>query len=849
MWNLDDDRCVSDVRHAGIVFAGARPMLDQMLKDVFYSARGLVRERSFALTTIATLTVALTLATVVFAVFNAYVLRPYAVRDPYSLYEIRWSARHGTSGSAGRTFRWSDYQELRARHDLFDDVIGERNRSVPSDGPPLLVAFVTGNYFQVLGGRVLSGRGLADFDARSPGGDPVAVLSHRAWTRVYDADPDAVGRTVRLNDRIFTIVGIMQEEFLGLNDTPPDLWVPVTMHAAVMKQDLFGVKQPRELAIIARLRNGISPEQVASALSSDMARLADRTGTVRAEVQPQATPAPLTASLIARLSPVFAAFALILVAACANVSNVMLARANTRQREIGIRLALGASRWRVVRQLLIEGLLIAAIVGVAALGIADLVLRAGLAIFFMTLPPSFAAVARVLPLDLDYRVFMFTLIVAALATVIFALLPALHGTRLTLTGALRGELTSGARGSRLRNVLVISQVTVSLVLIIAAATLVKNGSVLKRTDVGFDTHTLASIRPTGSGTTPNVVTRAYETVGASAFAAQVSVTSSNPLTGEIPMSPVRRPQGGNMIPVTYMYVSPTYFSTLQIPIGIGRNFAPDEARTEAKVAVISAAAAQALWPGADPLGRTIRLWMPPEDRPDVMTHDRLLSTTQVEAEGDDVVVIGVTRDVVSGLVYDGSRPHLYLPTSPGARHAKALLVRGRSIQDIRPDRLLSVLKTVDPNPLAFSTLSLDEALALQTYPMIIASWIGLLLSAIALALSVSGLYGVVTYNLSQRTKEIGIRMALGASSAAIMRLVMGQAGRLAAIGSGLGLLLSFSVLGVLAAIVPLENVSILNPSAFAAGTVVVGFAAALAAFFPSRRATHIDPSYSLRADQ
>jgi len=304
-----------------------------------------------------------------------------------------------------------------------------------------------------------------------------------------------------------------------------------------------------------------------------------------------------------------------------------------------------------------------------------------------------------------------------------------------------------------------------------------------------------------------------------------------------------------MVPVTYMYVSPDYFSTLQIPIGIGRNFAPDEARTEAKVAVISAAAAQALWPGADPLGQTIRLWMPPEDRPDIMTHDRLVATSQIETEGDDVVVIGVTRDVVSGLVYDGARPHLYLPTSPGARHAKALLVRGRSIKDIRPDRLLSVLKTVDPNPLAFSTLSLDEALALQTYPMIIASWIGVLLSSIALALSVSGLYGVVTYNLSQRTKEIGIRMALGASSQAIMRLVMGQAGRLVAIGAGLGLLLSFSVLGVLAAIVSLENVSILNPGAFATGLAVLALAATTAAFFPSRKATLIDPSHSLRADQ
>ncbi len=824
-------------------------MLEQFLKDLRYSARGLARERTFALNTVATLTVALTLAAVVFALFNAYVLRPYAVRDPYSLYELRWSARNAGGGSAGRTFRWSDYQELRNRKDLFDDVLGERNRTVPSDGPPLLVAFVTGNYFQMLGARMLSGRALAEFDARSPGGDPVAVLSYRAWTRLYDSDPAAVGRTVRLGDQIFTIAGIAHEQFIGLNDTPPDVWVPITMHAAVIKQELFGTKQPRELAAIARLRPGVTPEQVASALSPDIARLADRTGTVRAEVLSQATPAPLTASLIVRLSPVFAAFVLILIAASANVSNVMLARANARQREIGVRLALGAGRWRVVRQLLMDGFFIAAAAGLAALVITSLVLRAGLAIFFMTLPPSFAAVARVLPLDLDYRVFLFTFTVSGLATVLFALLPALHGTRLTLTSALRGELIAGTRGSRARSVLVVSQVTVSLVVIIAAATLVRNGSVARTTDVGFETHTLASIRPTGSGTTANLLTNAYEALSARTPAYGVSVTSRNPLIGEVPMSPVRSPGGGKMIPVTYMYVSPTYFSTLAIPIDAGRGFAADEARTEARVAIISAAAARAFWPGMDPLGRTIRLWMPPEERPDIMTHDRLVPTTQVEAEGDDLVVIGVTRDVVSGLVYDGSRPHVYLPTSPGARHAKAILVRGRSVQDIRPDRLLSALTSVDRNPLAFSILSLDEALALQTYPMTIASWIGLLLSGIALALSVSGLYGVVTYNVGQRTKEIGIRIALGASPATIVRLIMGCAGRLVAIGSVIGLLLSFSVLAVLAWIVPLQNVSILNPGAFTAGTLVVALAATVAAFFPSRRATRIDPSHSLRADQ
>jgi predicted permease len=816
------------------------------MKDLLYSGRGLLRDRSFTITTVATLAVALALVTVVFAVFNAYVLRPYAVRDPYSLYEIRWSAHGPEGGSGGRTFRWRDYQELRDRRDLFDEVMVERNRPVSSGGQTLLVAFVSGNYFEMLGGRVLSGRALAAFDARSPGGDPVAVLSSHAWTKLFDRDPGAIGRTIRANDQTLTIVGVMHEEFLGLNDTPPDLWVPVTMHGPVMQQDLFGATQPRELAIVARIRPDLTADEVADRLAPSMAGLADRQGTVRAQVLPQATPAPLTVELIATLSPVFAAFVLVLVAACANVSNVMLARANARHREIGIRLSLGAGRWRLVRQLMIEGVLISALAGLVALGLGQFLLRSSLAIFFRTLPPTFAAVAKVLPLDFDRRVFLFTLVVSALATVMFALLPALHGTRLNLTDALRGELRPGVRASRLRSTLVISQVAVSLVLIVVATTLARNRTILTATDIGFDTHRLASIRPQSQG--ENLVPRAYQKLIEDPRVAQVAVTSHNPLIGEIPKTPLRQPQQGRLVATSYMFVSPEFFSTVQVPIVRGRGFGPDEARSEAHVGIVNAAAARALWPGIDPVGKTIRVWIQPEDRPDVMTRERMVANSQVGELGDDIVVVGVAQDIVNGLVYDGRVPHLYLPTAPGAPHAKDLLVRGRSLSDVRADALYDILRTVHPNRLTFSTLTLDEAVAVQLYPTMVASWIGLLLSSIALGLSVSGLYGVVTYGLSQRTKEIGIRMALGATSTAVIGLVMRQSGRLVLIGAGVGLIVSFSALGILSAIIPLQNVSVLDPRAFATALVIVALAAAVATFMPSQKATRIDPSNVLRAD-
>jgi predicted permease len=819
---------------------------EDLFKDVVYSARGLLRDRSFTLTTVATLAVALALVTVVFAVFNAYVLRPYAVRDPYSLFEIRWNARGPEGGSGGRTFRWRDYEELRDRRDLFDDVIAERNQTVSSGERALLLAFVSGNYFETLGGRVLSGRALAAFDTRSPGGDPVAVLSYHAWTKIFNQDPGIVGQTIRANDQTLTIVGIMREEFLGLNDTPPDLWVPVTMHGPVMQQDLFGAKQPRELAIIARIRQDMTADQVADRLAPSMAGFADRQGTVRALVIPQATPAPLTVELLARLSPVFAAFVLVLVAACANVSNVMLARANARHREIGIRLSLGASRGRLVRQLLIEGLLISALAGTAALGIGQVVLRTGLAIFFRTLPSSVAAAARVLPLDFDRRVFLFTLIVSALATVLFALLPALHGTRLNLTDALRGELRSGVPASRLRNALVISQVAVSLVLIVVATTLVRNRAISKATDIGFDTRRVASIRQLSQG--ENLIPRAYQKLADDPRIAQVAVTSHNPLIGEVPKTPLRQPQQGHVVATSYMFVSPEFFSAVQVEIVRGRGFGLDEARAEAHVGILSAAAARALWPGQDPIGKTIKIWIQPEERPDVMTRERLMATSKIGELGDDVVVVGIAQDIVNGLVYDGPVPHIYLPTAPGAAHAKDLLIRGRSLSDVRADTLHDILRTVHPNRLTFSTLTLDDALALQLYPMMVASWIGLLLSTIALVLSVSGLYGVVTYGLSQRTKEIGIRMALGATSAAVIALVMRQSGRLVLIGAAIGLIVSFSALGILSAIIRLQNVSVLDLRAFAAAVVIVALAAALATFLPSQKAASIDPSNVLRAD-
>jgi hypothetical protein len=299
-----------------------------------------------------------------------------------------------------------------------------------------------------------------------------------------------------------------------------------------------------------------------------------------------------------------------------------------------------------------------------------------------------------------------------------------------------------------------------------------------------------------------------------------------------------------------MFVSPEYFSTVSVPIVRGRPFSADEGRAEAKVGIVSASAARSLWPNEEPIGKTIQVWIAPEPRPDLSRHRELASTADVVRQSETVTVIGIAGDVVSGLVYEGrDRSHLYLPTSAGAQHAKALLVRPRSIQDLRPESLQALLQTIHPNPLAFDAMTLDDALALQRLPLMVASWIGLVLSGVALLLSVSGLYGVVTHSVSQRTREIGIRMALGATSAAVVRMLMAQSGRLVAVGGGTGLVFSVGLLSILRTLlVKLDNVYLLDVAAVTASTLLIGAAAAIATYYPARRAAYIEPSVTLRSE-
>ena len=376
--------------------------------------------------------------------------------------------------------------------------------------------------------------------------------------------------------------------------------------------------------------------------------------------------------------------------------------------------------------------------------------------------------------------------------------------------------------------------------------------------MGFDTSALFSIRQRAAGA--GLITKAHDALAGDGRFSAIALTSRNPLFGEQPRTFIRTtpasppPSSGGPdrrrdgVATTYMHVSPEYFAALGVTIVQGRGFDAGEARAESHVAVISASAAQALWPGGNALGQTFRMWLPPEVPADAITRSDLFSTKDVEDKSFDVVVIGVAGDIANEMVYQGRHvPHLYMPTARAGSQARSLLVRGRSAADVR-EAVQAVLRDVDANPLAFEALPLEEAIALQMYPLTVASWIGMLLSAVALALSVSGLYGVMTYGISHRMKEIGIRMALGASSRSIVRLVLSQSGRLVAIGVAIGGTLSLSALALMRATIDLKNVSILDPGAFMAATAILLLAGAAAAYLPSRRATRVEPWRVLRGE-
>jgi predicted permease len=805
--------------------------LESLAQDVRYAIRGFRKAPAFALTVIGTIGLGLGLNTMLFTVFNSYVLRTVAVRDPYSLYEVWWMAKDGA-----RRASWRQYEELRREGTAFSDVLAFDSVFAAVDGRMAMGQFVTGNYFSIVQPGAYLGRLIEPEDASAPGTGNLIVLSYTAWKNWYGGDPNIVGRKVRLRGQPFEVIGVTSPGFAGLGDVLWDFWVPLTMQPRVNGgADVFGAEHPATLRLIGRLRPEVTVEAAKAAVLAwareSTAHLSEGQRAVAARVESRARAIQVTPQMLVAFSPIFVAFGLVLVISCANVSNMMLARALARQREIAIRVSLGAGRWRLIRQLLTESLLLGLPAALAGFAISQGTLRFARWLLFRTVPTAFGRMIRLPDMEPDARVFGFLLLAAASATLLFGLVPAIQTTRSRLVEANRGDFSSDYRPARLRNVLVAGQAAVCALLLIYAGVMLRSEQRMTARDVGMRTRGVFDVIVNAK-----IHAKAAERLAAQPGVEGVAGAWRAPLYSSLRQLAVTPAGGKEEILSGYDFVSPEYFSVLRIPLLRGRFFSAEEAKAGAAVVVVSESTARRFWPNRDALGETIEITAKRQKDP---RSDRLPAFATAR-------VIGIARDAINGFVGSGIDPTcLYFPTTVGAKGNESLLVGVTGRKEAGRRSIEEALNAIAPG-IADQINPMDEVLETMIYPFRVAFWIAGFLGGLALVLTVSGIYGVLTYLVSQRTKEIGIRMALGAGAPAVVRMVVTQSMRLSAIGTAAGVALALAAAPVFAN--QIEALKPYDAAAYAGGALLVTIATMGAAYQPARRAVTVDPVSALRCD-
>ena len=795
-----------------------RQAFETTRQDVRYALRTFRRSPGFVLTVAATIALGLGINMALFTLFNAYVLRPIPVRDPYSLYTFTWTTRAGSQ----HAFSWDEYRRLREDVGVFSEVAAVQSVQTRLNGRVFRGQLVTGNYFQMLGVGTALGRPLLPGDAAVPGREPVIVVSFEAWQTVFAGRSDIIGTKIMIRGSPMEVIGVARKGFQDLDETPRDFWAPVTVAGQLQNgPDLFGAGRPERLTIIGRIRPGQripSAEATLDAWSRQMtSQQPDERKAVGVLLRSSATAIPLTPELLLVVSPLAAAFALALLLACANVASMMLARAVARQREIGIRLSLGAARGRLIRQLLTESVLLSVPATFLGWIVSRVTIDATLRTMYFTVPTDMLELLHEVTLPVDWRVAVFMCLAALTSAVLFGLVPAIQATRSNVMLAARGEFTADLRPVRLRNGLVLAQITVCTLLLVACGALLRTTVAMSTLDVGFRTNGVVAME-----VVENARSRVLDALASDPAVDAIAAASSIPLNGLLPSVTIVN-QDGSAISAAYNYVSSGYFDLLSISSLRGRNFTPEETVSGAPVAIVSAGAAHRLFGDETPVGQIVHV----EGKP-----------------VRDVRIIGVADDIVSCCIAHGKDAALiYLPTGSSTRGAVLVRVRG----NVEIDRLGLDTRLAQIVQGGISDIhSLDQHRAASLYPFRAASLIGLAVGGLALLLTVSGVYGSVSYLVTQRTKEIGVRMALGASAGAVTTLILTQSLRVAATGVGLGVACALGLSRLLAS--HMVFMRVFDVPAFGAGVLVVVAAALAAGYIPSRRAARVDPIQTLRCD-
>jgi macrolide transport system ATP-binding/permease protein len=822
--------------------------METLLQDLKYAIRTLGRSPGFTAVAVLSLALGIGANTAIFTLTNAVFLHPLPVEQPARVLEA-FTVDHATMVTAPNLVRspisFKNFQDFRDQNDVFSGLAAFFPTPVTLTGQgepkPQGAMLVSANYFDVLGVKALVGRTFLPNEDRVEGGNPVAILSYAMWTRQFGADQGILGRSISLNSTAYTVIGVAPPGFKG-TFTVGDasiIWIPISMHAQVLPGPLEGVLNNRRMRMInvfGRLKPGIAATQALANLKTIAARLetqypADNNGR-SVEVSSLSDAAlgflPRDQLVVAGLA-LSAVVGLVLLIACVNLANLLLARSAKRAREIGLRTALGASRTRLVRQLLTESLLLSGAGGVAGLMIGWFAAK-----LLWSFRPAFLLEDSV-ALGIDPRVLLFTTAIAAFTGVLFGLAPALR----TSTPDLGAILKTGGRGgtqasarSALRSMLVVSEVALALVALVGSGLFIRSMNQAQKIDPGFESHNLFSFDfdITPRGYTPErarqflrtVLDRARSTPGVTSAA----LADSLPLNGGLLATTF--PEGQDSGPdrrgilVLQESVSPAYFETLRIPIEQGRVFSGFDRSDTTLVAVVNQAMARLFWPGQSAIGKRFRY-----------ASDNALHQ-----------VVGVVRNTAVTAIGEPPQPVTYLPLEQRFSSAVALDVRTQSDPAGVLPAVLSRVQTLDGNLALTNASTIQNTLAQGLWaPRMGAALFGLF-GLLGMLLASVGIYGVMAYMVAQRTNEIGIRMALGAQPGNVLRMVVGQGMRLVLAGIVLGVACSLALTRLMQSL--LFEISPTDPLTFVTVSGVLAVVAFLAGWLPALRASRIDPVLALR---
>ncbi|HYL75786.1 MAG TPA: ABC transporter permease [Bryobacteraceae bacterium] len=840
------------------------PQIETFLQDVRYAVRGFRKSPGFTLVAVLTLALGIGLNTTLFTAYNAVALRPLPVKDPRTVVRLERWFQDSSLGDLQYAFSYPEYVYYRDHTRSLSNLVAaswptsillNATDAAQSTASAAIEhargQLVSGNYFADLGISASLGRTFLPEENQTPGAHPVIVLSFPFWQRRFNSDPLILGRVLKLNKTDFTIVGVTPKEFIGTANPPviPDFWAPLMMQPQLVPgSDWLNEAANHQFQILARPRPGIGRKQA----QSEAQILALQFGSTYTELDKTVALTLAPAVFFGGTDDIrFQAFVallmvvvgMVLLVACANLANMLLARAAGRQREIGVRLALGANRRRVIRQLLTENILLALLGG--AVGLIFSVWASQL-LWVAVRQALMGQAELVVQMTPDIRIYCYALLLSVATGVLFGLSPALRFTRPDLIASLKDEGSNmGQRitRSRLRGFLVGGQVAVSMLLLITSGLFLRALLKSQVADPGYQTKNvfMAFVEV---GTDPvkaralerRVIDRWTQLPELKGLASVDRFPMSGTWTPPLKVEDSKAPPASLPKGTLANYVTPGYFQTLEIPLLRGRNFTSMECETKSPLAIVSESAARVFWPDDDPIGKRFKL--------DTKFHRRFDAEFQV---------IGVAKDVRNANLSRIDPTYVYLPFPSSGDGA--FLIRLQAPVNGAIAALRASLDSIDPNlSPGMRFINFEEGpLQIQRLMARTMAMFALLLAGVALGLAAVGIYGVMSYLVSQRTREIGIRMALGASAAGVLRSVIQQGLRPVFIGAGVGLAAALGVSSVLKHMLAfpsspdlLFGVSVFDPLTFVGFSLFLAMVAALASAIPALRATKVDPMEALR---